>query len=59
VFDRSGAKETPVYDRYGLTDERIEGPAVIEEMESTTIVPPGWALKVLDSGALLIESSAT
>ena len=33
--------------------------AVIEEMESTTIVPPGWALKVLDSGALLIESSAT
>jgi 5-oxoprolinase (ATP-hydrolysing) len=37
-----GWTEATVYDRYVLRDgDRIAGPAIIEERESTTIVPPG------------------
>ncbi len=37
----------PVYDRYALRPgTRIPGPAVVEERESTTIVPPGARLSV-------------
>lgn len=33
--------DTPVYDRYRLTtDARIEGPAIVEERESTVLIPP-------------------
>ena len=39
--------ETPVYRRAGLAAEaRISGPAIIEEVESTTVVPPDIALTV-------------
>ncbi len=38
---------TPVYKRHDLqTDTRITGPAIIEETESTTILPPGFRLSV-------------
>ena len=34
--------ETPVYDRYALAPRaRLEGPAIIEEREATTVLPPG------------------
>jgi 5-oxoprolinase (ATP-hydrolysing) len=37
-----GRVAADVYDRYALrAGDRIEGPAIIEERESTTIVPPG------------------
>ena len=47
-FDASGgALETPVYDRATLpAGARIEGPAVIEQLDSTTLVPPGWRARV-------------
>jgi N-methylhydantoinase A len=47
-FDASGgALETPVYDRAVLpAGARIEGPAVIEQLDSTTLVPPGWQARV-------------
>jgi 5-oxoprolinase (ATP-hydrolysing)/N-methylhydantoinase A len=36
-----------VYDRYALAPgDRIEGPAIIEEREATTVVPPGDRLTV-------------
>ena len=32
-----------VYDRAALaTGQRIEGPAIIEERETTLVLPPGW-----------------
>ena len=47
--------ETAVYDRYALTDgDRIEGPAIIEERESTTIVAPGDSAVVDAAGNLRI-----
>ncbi len=44
----SGARlETPVYARDALPlDAAIDGPAIIEEMGSVTIVPPGWRAQV-------------
>src|SRR5262245_20045376 len=39
--------ETPVYDRYALRPgDTLEGPAIVEERESTTVVPPGDRLCV-------------
>ena len=40
-------RETPVYDRYMLgTGDEIDGPAIIEERESTAVIGPGGAIRV-------------
>jgi N-methylhydantoinase A len=48
---------TPVYDRgalaFGMTP--IVGPAIVEERESTTVVPPRATVEVEASGALVIR----
>jgi N-methylhydantoinase A/oxoprolinase/acetone carboxylase beta subunit len=54
VFDRSGPVETQVFSRYGLREGIILGPAIIEEAESTAVVPPGWEAEVRSDGALLL-----
>src|SRR5206468_4483503 len=47
--------DVPVYDRYRLSaGTRIPGPAIIEEREATTIVAPGDAVTVDDTGTLRI-----
>lgn len=54
-FD-GGFVDTPVYDRYALAQGvRIAGPAIIEEREATTIVPPGDSVTVDASGTLAID----
>lgn len=51
-----GAIETPVYDRYLLkTNCRFEGPALIEERESTVVVGPNAHVVVQEQGELLIS----
>ena len=35
--------------------ERVVGPAVITQVDATTLVPLGWAARPLESGALLLE----
>jgi N-methylhydantoinase A len=53
-----GFVETPVYDRYALTPgTAITGPAIVEERESTTVLPPG-AAAVVDAHANLIVTLA-
>ncbi len=50
---------TPVYDRYALRPgDRIAGPAIIEEREATTIVPPGDTVTVDDHLNLRITIAA-
>ena len=47
--------EVPVYDRGSLpAGAVIDGPAIVEEFSSTTIVPRGWRLRVDHRGPLLI-----
>ena len=55
-FDAAGGfVETPVYDRARLgAGHRFDGPAIVEEMDSTTLVLPGYAVEVDRYGNLLI-----
>ncbi|WP_376088863.1 hydantoinase B/oxoprolinase family protein [Roseomonas sp. CCTCC AB2023176] len=47
--------ETTVWDRYALrSGDRIAGPAIVEEGEATTLVPPGDSMSVDDAGNLRI-----
>jgi N-methylhydantoinase A len=51
----SGFASCPVIDRHGLRDgDRIAGPAVIEELDSTTVVHPGYEVRVDQFGNLLL-----
>jgi N-methylhydantoinase A/oxoprolinase/acetone carboxylase beta subunit len=34
------------------TGERRPGPLIVESMDSTVVVPPGWTLSVASSGIL-------
>jgi N-methylhydantoinase A/oxoprolinase/acetone carboxylase beta subunit len=44
-----------IYDRYGLTSGmRIAGPAIVEELDSTCVVHPGYAATVDEVGNLLL-----
>ncbi len=43
VVFREGELETPLYDRDLLsTGDRIVGPALVVQLDTTTVVPPGW-----------------
>lgn len=50
--------ECPVYARndFGI-ESTVAGPAVIEESGSTTIVPPGWTVRTVSHGELMMERS--
>ncbi|TKT69617.1 hydantoinase B/oxoprolinase family protein [Aquamicrobium sp. LC103] len=50
-----GFVDAAIYDRYKLTPGMtVEGPAIVEERESTTVVPPGDVLTVDAAGNLRI-----
>jgi N-methylhydantoinase A len=45
-----------VWDRASFTgDTVVEGPAIIEEMSSTTYIPPNWRARRGEVGELLLE----
>jgi len=51
---------TPVYRRESLTRAfYVQGPAIIEEAESTTIVLPGWSVRVHENGCLILTQEET
>jgi N-methylhydantoinase A len=48
--------ETPVYDRYALAPgDAFDGPAIVEERESTAVIGPGARWRVDDGLALIVE----
>lgn len=48
--------DTPVYERYGLRPgDTAEGPAIVEERESTLIVPPDAAFTVAENLSLVVD----
>ena len=56
VFDDGQALETPRYRRHMLlADDRVVGPALVIQHNSTTIVPPGYVATVMDYGDMLIS----
>ena len=58
LFPRAAAPtvETPVYDHYSLpVDEPIQGPAIVEQRESTAVVGPSGTAHVDANGNLVIN----
>ncbi len=57
-FPDGGRQRTAIYDRERLSPGTgLDGPAVIEQTESTTVIPPGWHGTVHRNGALRIEDT--
>lgn len=57
-FDE-GWRDTPVYDRAALgAGLSIPGPAIIDEMSSTTVVEPGQSVTMDAAGNLILEIAA-
>ena len=58
-FSETGFAPCDVYNRYAFFEgDTVEGPAIIEERESTTVMPPGTRAKVDESLNLRIELNA-
>ena len=58
-FAPDGFVATPIYDRARLpVGARVAGPAIIEQVDTTTVIPPGHAALVDPSGNLRIRRSA-
>jgi len=48
--------EASVVGRAGLADGRVlAGPAIVNQMDTTTLIPPGWRARIVRSGALVLE----
>ena len=47
--------DTTVIDRGGLTDNPADGPLIIEEYDSTTVVPPRWRASVDSWRNIILE----
>ena len=45
---------TPIYRRPMTPGRTLDGPAVLEQEESTTVVPPAWAATVRENGSLVL-----
>jgi N-methylhydantoinase A len=55
--EAKGYTDCAIYDRYRLGEgATIQGPAVVEEMDSTTIIHPGWRAEVDAFGNLLLSN---
>ncbi|WFP16348.1 hydantoinase B/oxoprolinase family protein [Citricoccus muralis] len=63
TFDSDGTAvtvETPFYDREKLgVGTTFVGPAIVEQYDSTTVVPPGFTVTVDEAGNLVIDCPAS
>ena len=56
--EANGYVDCPIYNRYRLGNgDVVKGPAVVEEMDSTTVVHPQWQARVDRFGNLLMTAS--
>ena len=56
VVFQQGVVSSPLYDRERLIcGNKISGPALVIQMDTTTVVPPGWGGAVDSFGNLLLE----
>jgi N-methylhydantoinase A len=52
----SAAAQVPLYDRAMLgAGDTIRGPAIVSQLDATTLVAPGWTGEVHPSGAILLS----
>jgi N-methylhydantoinase A len=58
LHDTSGTLEVPVFDRAALgAGDRFSGPAIVTQLDATTLVPPGWDATVQGTGALILRKA--
>lgn len=58
-YDGESSCDTPVYDRRTLTPGvELAGPAVVEELDATTVVFPGDSLRVGGAGNMIVTVGA-
>ena len=56
VFFATGTLEVPVLARDKLgAGTSFEGPAIVTQLDATTLVPPGWHVDVHASGAMILR----
>ncbi|MDO4541103.1 MAG: hydantoinase/oxoprolinase family protein [Syntrophomonadaceae bacterium] len=56
-FEETGSIACPIYDRakFGRC-ERVDGPCIVEQMDSTTVIPPNTWFKVDIHGNLIVNA---
>lgn len=60
VFHRNGWIEAAVFERSALcAGQRLEGPAVVEQVDTTVVILPGWSGRIDDTGNLHLERTAS
>ena len=51
--------ETPIYERGTISlGSRLEGPAIVEQYDSTTVVNPGWRMELGEFGVIFLRRNA-
>ncbi len=55
TFDGQTMHSAGVYNRDTIRSSTIEGPAIIEQLDSTTVLPPGWVAKLDCFGNIIGE----
>jgi 5-oxoprolinase (ATP-hydrolysing)/N-methylhydantoinase A len=53
-----GSVEAPVRSRDSIGREPVDGPLLIDEYDTTVVVPPGWTVRRHASGALVLDHVA-
>ncbi len=57
VWLETGRHEIPVYDRESLTGAPLRGPALVEAIDTTFLIPDGCVCRVHQSGSAIIEEA--
>jgi len=56
VFFQQGWTMTSIYDRDALrAGSKLYGPAIVEQIDSTTVIPPGWSCETDRHGNLILR----
>lgn len=58
-LNAKGKLNYTVVDRSGMCDATLSGPSVIAEAQTSTLVRPGWTVRRLDTGHLVLERSGS
>lgn len=53
----AGYLEAQVLSRADLTDRSVKGPILIDEYDTTIVVPPGWSAVLIEDLSVLMEKS--
>ncbi|MEE8333361.1 MAG: hydantoinase/oxoprolinase family protein, partial [Alphaproteobacteria bacterium] len=55
TFDGRTHYDASVHGRDGLSSAPLAGPAIIEQFDATTVLPPGWTARLDDYGNIVAE----